>query len=67
MIPSCSAISDCVSQLADRTSSSTCQVETEPPASAIARSNACVTAREARVSCSPIGGDAGRELMTDAS
>ena len=63
VIPSSSASSDCVSQFAERTSSSTCQVDTEPPACAIARSNACVTAREVRVSRRPIGVDAGRELI----
>ena len=59
LIPIAPAIRFCAPQRCERTSASTCHVAADPPACAIARSNACPARRAVRASLSPRGGDAG--------
>ena len=59
VMPIASAIADCVPHCRERTRTSTCHADAEPPASAIARSNACVATRAVRARRRPIGGVAG--------
>ena len=66
-MPIASASWDWCSHCCERTSSSTCQVAADPPASAIARSKAWVTVRAVRESCRPIGWAAGGAGMARES
>ena len=58
-----SASFDCVPIWPVRTSSSTCHDDAEPPASAIARSNACETVCAVLERRRPIGGNTGGRCM----
>ena len=59
LTPIASASFDCVPHCSERTSRSTCHADAEPPASAIARSNAWVAAWAVRVRRRPMGGKTG--------
>jgi hypothetical protein len=62
VMPIASAMRDWVPHCQERTSKSTCHADAEPPASAIARSNALATTRAVRVRRNPIGGSRGGPL-----
>ena len=63
LMPIASASFDWVAIWPERTSSSTCQADADPPASAIARSNAWEAVCAVRERRRPIGGSTGGRSM----